>query len=91
MAKKLIFLIFTALFLISINLKGANNDLDGKPSLDSLMVRSSRVINTVEEIVYLDSMLVMAQSMDSVHWQCRAMLCMARNYYNRGIKLHKKT
>lgn len=86
MAKKLIFLIFTALFLISINLKGANNSLDGKPSLDSLMVRSSRVSNTVEEIVYLDSMLVMAQSMDSVHWQCRAMLYMARNYYNRGIK-----
>lgn len=86
MAKKLIFLIFTALFLISINLKGANNSLDGKPSLDSLMVRSSRVSNTVEEIVYLDSMLVMAQSMDSVHWQCRAMYCLARNYYNRGIK-----
>ena len=86
MAKKLIFLIFTALFLISINLKGANNGLDGKPSLDSLMVRSLRVSGTVEEIVYLDSMLVMAQSMDSVHWQCRAMLYMARNYYNRGIK-----
>lgn len=85
MGKKLILLIFTALFLVSANLRGANNDLESKPSFDSLKVRAQRVMDTPQEIVYLDSMLVLAQAMDSIQWQCRAMSSMARNYYNRVI------
>lgn len=85
MGKKLILLIFTALFLVSANLGGANNNLESKPSFDSLKVRALRVMDTPQEIVYLDSMLVLAQAMDSVQWQCRAMYFLARNYYNRSI------
>lgn len=85
MDKKLILLIFTALFLVSVNLEGANNNFDGRPNFDSLKVEAISVANTVEEIVYLDSMLVMAQRMDSIHWQCHAMASMARNYFNRTI------
>ncbi|MBR4923412.1 MAG: hypothetical protein IKY99_07360 [Bacteroidaceae bacterium] len=40
-------------------------------------------MNTPGEIVYLDSMLNLAQSVDSIRWQCLSMSFMVRNYYNR--------
>lgn len=52
-------------------------------SLDSLKVRTQKVINTQEEIHYLSSMLALAEKMDSTRLQCQIMTFLARNYYNR--------
>lgn len=76
-------LLFSALvFAVSASAKGMDNVSDIQ-HFDSLKVKSQELINTPGEIVYLDSMLHLAESMDSVYWQCRTMSFMARNYYNR--------
>ena len=82
MKNKFILLFFTALLVVFTESKGINN---ASPSqhFDSLRVKAQKLINTPGEIVYLDAMLNLAQSMDSVRWQCQAMSFMVRNYYNR--------
>ena len=82
MKNKFILLFFTALLVVFTESKGINN---ASPSqhFDSLRVKAQKLINTPGEIVYLDSMLNLAQSMDSVRWQCQAMSFMVRTYYNR--------
>jgi len=82
MKTKFILLFFTALMLICLESKGMNN-ASRVQQFDSLRVKAQRLLNTSEEIVYLDSMLNLAQEMDSVRLQCQAMAHMARNYYNR--------
>ena len=52
---------------------------------DSLKVKAQRLINTPDEILYLDSMLQLAEQMDSTRLQCQTMSFMVRNYYNRMI------
>ena len=82
MKKKFILLFFTALLLVFAESKG-NNNTSINQRFDSLSVKAQRLINTPEEVVYLDSMLHLAQSVDSVRWQCLSMSFMVRNYYNR--------
>lgn len=82
MKKKFILLFFTALLLVFAESKGKNNTSINQ-RFDSLSVKAQRLINTPEEVVYLDSMLHLAQSVDSVRWQCLSMSFMVRNYYNR--------
>ena len=81
MKTKCLFLFLACLFLPVVE-SGANDIPDAR-YLDSLKIKSQKVINTPEEIVYLDSMLHLAESVDSVYWQCQAMSYIARNYYNR--------
>lgn len=50
---------------------------------DSLKHCTRKVVNTREEIVLLNSMLRLAQQMDSTRMQCQVMAFMVRNYYNR--------
>lgn len=82
MKKKFFLLFFTALLLVFTESKGINNaSIDQR--FDSLRIKAQRLINTQGEIVYLDSMLNLAQSVDSIRWQCLSMSFMVRNYYNR--------
>lgn len=82
MKKKFILLFFTALLLVFSESKGINNASINQ-RFDSLSVKAQRLMNTPGEIVYLDSMLNLAQSVDSIRWQCLSMSFMVRNYYNR--------
>ena len=82
MKKKFILLFFTALLLVFAESKGINNASINQ-RFDSLSLKAQRLINTQGEIVYLDSMLNLAQSVDSIRWQCLSMSFMIRNYYNR--------
>lgn len=61
------------------------SDFDNKDNqvFDSLKIKARQVINTSEEVLYLDSMLTLAQKRDSGYLECRVMTFMARNYYNR--------
>ena len=81
MKKKFILLFFTALLLFAES-KGTNS-VSINQQFDSLSIKAQRLINTPGEIVYLDSMLNLAQSVDSIRWQCLSMSFMVRNYYNR--------
>ena len=84
MKSKFILLFFAINWFVCLNLCGAN-----KPPIemrfDSLRTKAQELINTSEEISYLDSMLQLAQTTDSVYWECLAMSFMARNYYNRMV------
>ena len=51
--------------------------------IDSLRVKAHESMNTFREIIYLDSMLNLAQTMDSTRLECQTMVYMVRNYYNR--------
>ena len=82
MKKKFILLFFTALMLVFSESKGINNASINQ-RFDSLSLKAQKSINTQGEIVYLDSMLNLAQSVDSIRWQCLSMSFMVRNYYNR--------
>ena len=82
MKKKFILLFFTALLLVFSDSKGINNASINQ-RFDSLSIKAQKLINTPGEIVYLDSMLNLAQSVDSIRWQCLSMSFMVRNYYNR--------
>ena len=82
MKKKFILLFFTALLLVFSESKGINNASINQ-RFDSLSVKAQRLMNTPGEIVYLDSMLNLAQSVDSIRWLCLSMSFMVRNYYNR--------
>lgn len=82
MKKKFILLFFTALLLLFTESKGTNS-VSINQRFDSLSIKAQRLINTPGEIVYLDSMLNLAQSVDSIRWQCLSMSFMVRNYYNR--------
>ena len=82
MKKKFILLFFTALLLVFAESKGINNASINQ-HFDSLSIKAQKLINTPGEIVYLDSMLNLAQSVDSIRWQCLSMSFMIRNYYNR--------
>ena len=82
MKKKFILLFFTALLLVFAESKGINNASINQ-RFDSLSLKAQKSINTQGEIVYLDSMLNLAQSVDSIRWQCLSMSFMVRNYYNR--------
>jgi len=82
MKKKFILLFFTALMLVFSESKGINNASINQ-RFDSLSDKAQKLINTPGEIVYLDSMLNLAQSVDSIRWQCLSMSFMVRNYYNR--------
>lgn len=84
MKKKFILLFFTTLLVVFTEAKGINNASQNQ-HFDSLRVKAQKLVNTPEEIVYLDSMLSLAQSMDSIRWQCQTMSFMVRNYYNRMI------
>ena len=82
MKSKFILLFFALGWFSCLHLNGTN-DSPSKMKFDSLWVKAHKLINTPEEILYLDSMLQLAQTIDSVHWQSQAMSFMARNYYNR--------
>ena len=82
MKNKFVLLFFTALFLVFAESKGINNASINQ-RFDSLSLKAQKSINTQGEIVYLDSMLNLAQSVDSIRWQCLSMSFMVRNYYNR--------
>lgn len=82
MRNKFLFLFFTLLFVVFTESKGTNESSDIH-HFDSLKVKARAVMNTNEEVMYLDSMLNLAFSMDSIRWQCQAMTYLARNYYNR--------
>ena len=82
MKSKFIVLFFTINWFICLNLSGVNQS-PAEMKFDSLRIKLQELINTSEEIIYLDSMLQLAQSTDSVYWECLTMSFMARNYYNR--------
>ena len=82
MKNKMILLFFAIGWFTCLPLNGTN-DSPTKMRFDSLRTKAQELINTPEEILYLDSMLQLAQTIDSVHWQSQAMAFMARNYYNR--------
>lgn len=84
MKSKFILLFFAIDWFICLNLSGINNS-PTELRFDSLRTKAQELINTSEEIAYLDSMLQLAQKNDSVYWECLAMSFMARNYYNRMI------
>ena len=77
MKNKFVLLFFTALFLVFAESKGINNASINQ-RFDSLSVKAQKLINTPGEIVYLDSMLNLAQSVDSIRWQCLSMSFMVR-------------
>ena len=82
MKSKFTLLFFAIGWFTCLHLNGTN-DSPTKMRFDSLRTKAQELINTPEEILYLDSMLQLAQTIDSVHWQSQAMTFMARNYYNR--------
>lgn len=84
MKSKFALLIFALNWFVCLNLSGVNKS-PTEVKFDSLRTKVHELINTPEEIVYLDSMLQLAQSTDSVYWECLSMSFMARNYYNRMI------
>ena len=84
MKNKFVLLFFMVFSCLCLNSKDVNS-LPPDMKLDSLRVKAQKVINTSEEIIYLDSMLQLAHALDSTRLQCQAMSFMARNYYNRMI------
>jgi signal transduction histidine kinase len=84
MKKKFLLLFFPALFWVNINVCGEER-ISTNLLFDSLKVKAQRLVNTSDEILYLDSMLQLAQQMDSTRLQCQTMSFMVRNYYNRMI------
>lgn len=84
MKSKFILLFFAIDWFICFNISGVNKSPE-ELRFDSLRTKAQDLINTSEEISYLDSMLQLAQTKDSVYWECLAMSFMARNYYNRMI------
>lgn len=84
MKSKFILLFFAIDWLICLNVSRANQS-PAVLRFDSLRTKVQELANTPEEIIYLDSMLQLAQSTDSVYWECLSMSFMARNYYNRMI------
>ena len=84
MKNKFVLLFFMVFSCLCLNSRGVNS-LPPDMNFDSLRVKAQKVINTSEEIVYLDSMLQLAHALDSTRLQCQAMSFMARNYYNRMI------
>ena len=84
MKSKFVLLFFAINWFVCLNSSGTNiSPVEMK--FDSLKVKAQERINTSEEICYLDSMLQLAQTTDSVYWECLAMSFMARNYYNRMV------
>ena len=84
MKSKFILLFFAIDWLICLNVSRANQS-PAELKFYALKTKVQELINTSEEIIYLDSMLQLAQSTDSVYWECLSMSFMARNYYNRMI------
>ena len=84
MKKKFLLLFFPALFWVNINVCGEER-ISINLLFDSLKVKAQRLVNTSDEILYLDSMLQLAEQMDSTRLQCQTMSFMVRNYYNRMI------
>lgn len=84
MKKKFLLLFFPALFWVNINVCGEER-ISTNLLFDSLKVKAQRLVNTSDEILYLDSMLQLAEQMDSTRLQCQTMSFMVRNYYNRMI------
>lgn len=84
MKSKFILLLFVLGWFINLNSSGVNQS-PAELKFYSLKTKVHELINTPEEIIYLDSMLQLAQSTDSVYWECLSMSFMARNYYNRMI------
>lgn len=84
MRSKFIVLFFSLNWFICFHLSAVNLS-PAELKFDSLRTKVQKLINTSEEIIYLDSMLQLAQSTDSVYWECLSMSFMARNYYNRMI------
>ena len=84
MKSKFILLVFAMDWLICLNIFGVNKS-PAELKFYALKTKVQELINTSEEIIYLDSMLQLAQSTDSVYWECLSMSFMARNYYNRMI------
>ena len=76
-------LILLALFSAIFAESKAIDNLPGIQKFDSLRVKAQESMNTSKEIIYLDSMLNLAQTMDSTRLECQAMVYMVRNYYNR--------
>lgn len=84
MKKNFLLLFFPALFWVNINVCGEER-ISTNLLFDSLKVKAQRLVNTSDEILYLDSMLQLAEQMDSTRLQCQTMSFMVRNYYNRMI------
>ena len=84
MKKKFLLLFFPALFWVNINVCGEER-ISTNLLFDSLKVKAQRLVNTSDEILYLNSMLQLAEQMDSTRLQCQTMSFMVRNYYNRMI------
>ena len=85
MKKKFLLLFFPALFWVNINVCGEER-ISTNLLFDSLKVKAQRLVNTSDEILYLDSMLQLAEQMDSTRLQCQTMSFMVRNYYNIMIQ-----
>lgn len=77
------FLLLIILFLSIFAESKEINELPSMQKFDSLKAKAQESINTNQEIIYLDSMLNMAQAMDSLRLKCQTMSFLARNYYNR--------
>ena len=84
MKNKFVLLFFMVFWFLCLSSRGVNS-LPSEIKFDSLRIKAQKLINTPEEILYLDSMLQLAQALDSTRWQCQAMSFMVRNYYNRMI------
>lgn len=84
MKNKFVLLFFMVFWFLCLSSRGVNS-FPSEIKFDSLRIKAQKLINTPEEILYLDSMLQLAQALDSTRWQCQAMSFMVRNYYNRMI------
>ena len=67
MKSKFILLVFAMDWLICLNIFGVNKS-PAELKFYALKTKVQELINTSEEIIYLDSMLQLAQSTDSVYW-----------------------
>lgn len=80
--KKSFFLLLALFMAIFAESKEINN-VSKIQEFDSLKAKVQGSMNTSMEIVYLDSMLELAQAMDSTRLICQTMAYMTRNYYNQ--------
>lgn len=67
------FLLLIILFLSIFAESKEINELPSMQKFDSLKAKAQESINTNQEIIYLDSMLNMAQAMDSLRLKCQTM------------------
>ena len=74
MKSKFLLLFFSLYWFICLNVSGVNES-PTEIRFDSLRTKAQGFINTSEEINYLDSMLQLAQTKDSVYWRIYSFSC----------------